>query len=256
MKHTAAIWTAAWLLSGMALLPDTALAQDWKQYSYPTPGFAIQFPVPPSVQSATYSGPGGASLPMTSYLARQAGIVYRLDVVDFSGTHADAMRTIAETEKAMGATGKVTVAVDARVGRDFGRELSVTGTDASRSTVAIFYVGDHLYILDGHSSPPNAIARSGNAVRFQESLQFIGQGGGRGGFGGFGRFGGGQGRFGPGAGPQALSACQGKSAGDSVQLPTPRGPVAATCTLIARPNGPPRGGPPPEAPQPPATTSP
>jgi hypothetical protein len=173
MKHAAAIWTVGGLLAGMALLPGTALAQDWKQYSYPNAGFAVQFPVPPTVQSSTYARPGGASLPMTSYSARQEGIVYRLDVVDFSGTHADATRTIAETEKAMGTTGKVTVAVDARVGRSFGRELSVTGADGGRSAVAIFYVGDHLYILDGHSLPPNAIARSGDAVRFQESLQFI-----------------------------------------------------------------------------------
>lgn len=247
MQRTAAIWTAVWLLTGSVLLAGTALAQDWKQYSYPAPGFAIQFPVPPTVQSGTYPRPDGAALPMTSYLARQEGIVYRLDVVDFSGTHADEMRTIAETEKALGATGKVAVAVDARVSRSFGRELSLTRADGSRSAVAIFYVGDHLYILDGHSLPPNAIARSGDAIRFQESLQFIGQNGGRGGFGGFGgfgRFGGGRGRAGGGFNPQAASACQGKSAGDTVQLQTPGGPVAATCTLIARPDGPPPTAPP------------
>jgi uncharacterized membrane protein YgcG len=255
MRRTAAIRTTVWLLSGAALLavtallPATAQAQDWKQYRYDNAGFVIQLPVPPTVQSGTYARAGGASLPMTSYVARQEGIVYRLDVVDFSGTHADETRTIAEAEKAMGATGKVTVAIDARVSRSFGRELSINGADGSRSAVAIFYVDDHLFVLDGHSLPPDAIARSGNAIRFEESLQFIGQNGGFGGFRGGGRFGGGRGRFG-GGGPQALSACQGKSVGDSVQLQTPQGPVAATCTLIARPNGPPPDAPPgPNGPQ-------
>lgn len=238
------ICRTAWLLAGTALLPVTAHAQDWKAYTFQNPGFVIQLPVPPMVQSGSYRRPDGASLPMSSYVARQQGIIYRLDVVDFSGTRADETRTIAEAEKAMGATGKVTVAIDARVGRAFGRELSISRTDGSRSSVAIFYVGDHLYILEGRSLPPNAIARSGNAIRFEESLQFIGQNGGFGGFRGDGRFGGGRGRFGGGFNPQALSACQGKSAGDSVQLQTPRGPVPATCTLIARPNGPPPNAPP------------
>jgi hypothetical protein len=242
MKCTAAaIRMTAWLLPLAALLPLRAGAQDWKQYSYPTPGFAIQFPVPPEVQGSTYARPDGAALPMTRYTARQDGNVYRLDVVDYSGTHADATRTIAATEKSLGATGTVTVAIDARVNRAFGRELSINGADGSRSAVAIFFVGDHLYILDGQSLPPNAIGRSGNAVRFQESLQFIGANGGFGGFGGFGRFG--RGRFGGGLNPQAVTACQGKSAGDAVQLQTPRGTVAATCTLVARPNGPPPGAP-------------
>ncbi|HTT06551.1 MAG TPA: hypothetical protein VMF64_14835 [Steroidobacteraceae bacterium] len=258
MKRTAAIWTAAWLLAGTAgaaMLPATALAQDWKQYSYPDAGFAIQFPEPPAVQHSTYQSPAGVALPMTRYVARQDGIVYTLDIVDFAGRHADGTTTIAEVEKSFAVSGKVTVAIDARVNREFGRELSVSGTDASRSAVALFFVDDHLFILQGRSLPPDAITRSGDAVRFEESLQFIGANRGFGGFRGFGE-GGGFGRSGtfgrPTGGrfgafnPAGVSACQGKSAGDSVQLQTPRGPVAATCTLVARPNEPPAGPPAPE----------
>lgn len=255
MKRTAALWTAAWLLVGSAataLLPLPALAQEWKQYSYPDAGFAIQFPEPPAVQHSTYQSPAGVALPMTRYVAHQDGIVYTLDIVDFGGGHADGTSTIAETEKSFAASGKVTVAIDARVNREFGRELSVSGADGSRSAVAIFFVDGHLFLLQGRSLPPDAITRSGDAVRFEESLQFIGA---NGGFGGFRRFERG-GRFGkpaefvapPGGrfgafNPAGLSACQGKSAGDSVQLQTPRGPVAATCTLVARPNAPPPDAP-------------
>jgi hypothetical protein len=238
MRGAAAILTAAWLL------PTAAFAQDWQAYRYPDAGFAIQLPVPPMVEKGTFTTPAGVSLPMTSYVARQDGIIYTLKVVDFSSVNPDGTKTIADTEKSFGTSGKVTVAIDARVNREFGRELSVTGADGSRSAVAIFFANRRLYILDGQSLPPNAIARSGNAIRFQESLQFIGDNGGFGGFGGFGAFGrpGDRGRFGGGFrggfNPQALDACRNRSVGDIVQIDTPRGVVTATCTLIARPNVP------------------
>jgi hypothetical protein len=216
------------------LAPFSAGAQEWKSYPYPDPGFAIQFPTPPTEEKSTFKTPAGLSLPMTRYSVRQGRNVYRLDVVDYSSTNADGPTTIAEIEKSLGAKGNVTVASDARVNRAMGRELNLSGADGSRSAIALFFVNKHLYVLDGEALPPNALANSSDAVRFQESLQFIGPNGGFGGPGGFG----GQGRFRGGFNPQALTACTGKSVGDTVQLDTPRGTVAATCTLIARPNPP------------------
>jgi hypothetical protein len=236
MKAMVAILIAA------CLTPLAAVAQEWKAYSYPDPGFAIQFPLPPTVESNTIKTSAGASLPVTRYQVRQDRIVYTLNVADYSSTNADEKSTIADAEKAFGASGKVTVAIDARVNRSFGRELSVNGTDGSRSAVAIFFVNKHLYTLVGEALPPDAIQKSGDTIRFQESLQFIGQNGGFGG-GGFGGPGGG--RFRGGFNPQAQIACVGKAAGDAVQLDTPGGTVAATCTLVARPNAPPPGPPPP-----------
>jgi hypothetical protein len=236
MKGAVAIFLAA-----CCLIPVAAVAQEWTVYRYPDAGFAVQLPAAPAVEKSTFRTSAGASLPMTRYTARQNGIVFTLDVVDFSSANADGTSTIADTEKSFGASGKVTVAIDARINRAFGRELSVSRADGSRSAIAIFFINRHLFVLDGKSLPPNAIARSGDAIRFQQSLQFIGE---NGGFGGFGRFGGdGRGRFRGGFNPQALTACQGKSVGAAVQLDTPRGPVSATCTLIARPNGPPPDAP-------------
>jgi hypothetical protein len=231
MKAIVAILLAA------CLTPVAAVAQEWKAYPYPEAGFTIQFPAPPTVEKATFRTSAGVSLPMTRYALRQDRSVYTLSVVDYSSTSADGMSTSAEAEKSFGASGKGTVAIDARVNRSFGRELSVNGTDGSRSAVAIFFVNKHLYELVGEALPPNAIEKSGDSIRFQESLQFTGDNGGG---GGFGRFGGpGGGRFRGGPNPQALAACMGKAVGEAVQLDTPGGPVAATCTLIARPNAPP-----------------
>lgn len=234
MKALVAILVAA------CLMPIAAVAQEWKVYPYPDAGFSIQFPASPTVDKSTFKTSAGVSLPMVRYAVRQDTVVYTLSVVDYSSTNADAMSTIAETEKSFAASGKVNVAIDARVNRSFGRELSVTGTDGSRSTVAIFFVNKHLFTLVGESLPPNAIRRSGDTVRFQESLQFTGENTGFGGFGGFGGGpGGGGGRFRGPFNPQALSACNGKSIGDTVQLDGPGGPRAAICTLVARPVAPP-----------------
>ena len=228
MKVIVALLLAAWLT------PVAALAQEWKVYPYPEVGFAIQFPAPPTVEKGTIKTSPGVLLPMTRYAVRQDRIVYTLSVVDYSTTNADGTSTIAEAEKSFGTSGKVTVAIDARVNRAYGRELSVSGTDGSRSAVALFFVNKHLYTLVGQSLAPNAIEKSGDAIRFQESLQFIGANGGAGGFGGFGGAGGGRFRGGPN--PQALTACTGKAVGDAVQLDTPGGAVPATCTMVARPN--------------------
>jgi hypothetical protein len=231
MKATVAIFVAAWLI------PVAAVAQEWKAYPYPDAGFAVQFPAAPVVEKSTFKTSTGMSLPMTRYAARQDRTIYKIDVVDFSSVNADKTSTIAEAEKSFGASGKVTVAIDARINREYGRELSLSGTDGSRSAIALFFVNKHLFILDGEALPPNAIAKSGDTIRFQESLQFTGNNGGFGGFGGFG--GPGRGRFGGGFNPQALTACTGKSVGDAVQLDGPGGPMPATCTLVARPNRPP-----------------
>jgi hypothetical protein len=117
--------------------------------------------------------------------------------------------------------------------------LNLSGADGSRSDIAIFFVNKHLYTLVGQALPPNAIEQSGDALRFLDSLQFLGD------EGGFGRVfgGGGAERVKTASNPRidvsnphTDATCAGKSAGDAVQLETPSGPVAATCTLVARPN--------------------
>jgi hypothetical protein len=181
-----------------------------------------------------------------------------MTVADFSNIQIDQKAAIADAERAIGVTGKVTFAVDARIDRDYGRELSIAGADGSRSAVAIFFVNKHLYELIGQSLAPDAAAGSDNTIRFQQSLSFGGPRGGDGPpdgggppGGGFGRGGGGRGPGrGGGPNPQAFAACAGKKAGDPVSINTPQGAVAATCVLMARPDRPP-GGPDGDRPPPP-----
>lgn len=169
--------TIAGILAAALMAPAVATAQEWKSYSYDDAGFAVQFPAPPSVEKSTFRTAKGAALPMTRYSARGEGIDFRIDVVDFSGAELEGSHAMADAEKAFGASGKVSVAIDARINQVFGRELSVDGTDGSRSAVALFYVDRRLIELVGQALPPNAMSKSGDAVRFQQSLQFLGGGG-------------------------------------------------------------------------------
>ena len=245
--------SAAALLLAAALLPGPAGAQTpgWQEYRYPDQGFAFQLPAAPHVDVAQAATPTGVTAPARTYRAQGDGIVYTLQVFDLSQAGVNADTIVADTEKALVGPGKVDVAVNARINRQFGRELTISAADGSRLTVALFYVNQHLYELVGKALPPNPADRSAQAIHFQQSLQFVGAdgqgfgggfgGGGPGdGFGGRGRFGQGGGG---GGGQVAQAACAGKAAGDKVTFQTPDGQTtAATCVLVARPDRAPGGG--------------
>ena len=88
-------------------------------------------------------------------------------------------------------SGNIGVDVRERINGQFGHELNLANKDGSASTMAIFFANHRLYKLEAKVLPPNPQSGSGDAVRFQQSLQFIGDAAGR----GFGR-----GPFGPGRG--------------------------------------------------------
>jgi hypothetical protein len=258
------------LFAGLVMSGEV-YAQEWQTYTYPDPGFAIQFPGVPNVQTTKQKNSVGLTLPVTRYVVRQDGVQYTLSVVNYSSTNADPLSTIGETARSFRAKGKVNADTGVRVNGNHGRELTMTESDGSRSDIAIFFVDNHLYTAVGQALPPNPMERSADTARFQQSLQFPSDDGGfLGLFGGRGRTGsnaaestvtvggssadavtagrgtGGRGsrageHLGTVTNQRADAACVGKSAGDVVQLDTPNGPVSATCTLTARPS-PPSGG--------------
>jgi hypothetical protein len=255
------------LFAGL-VISSAAHAEEWQTYTYPDPGFAIQFPSAPIVQTTKFKNAAGVTLPVTRYVVRQDGVQYTLSVVNYSITNADALSTIGETARLFSAKGTVNANTGARVNGNHGRELTITESDGSRSDIAIFFVDNHLYTAVGQAFPPNPMERSADTARFQQSLQFLADDSGF-----LGLFGGrrqkgsnaaasavtigstgsngvstdsGTGGSGSNAGEhfrtvanqRADAACAGKSAGDVVQLDTPAGPVPATCILTARPNPP------------------
>ena len=236
----------AFALLLLAAVPASSWAQTWTRYPMPDAGFAVQLPAPPSRSTTTVTAPAKLAGPAQLFSLKDGNTTYTVQVTDLSSSSISQQDAIREAEKALAAKGTVKAALDARINRQFGRELSVDEVDGGRLVAAVFFVNRHLIQLTGVAGPPNAQGASSNLIRFQQSLEFVGAGG-QGGPGGFGP-GGGQGgpggfggRRGPGGNPQAQAACINKAAGDKVQLDTPNGSVAATCVLVARPDQPPGG---------------
>ncbi len=251
------------LIAGL-VISGAAHAQEWQTYTYPDPGFAIQFPGVPDVQTSKFKNAVGVTLSVTRFVVRQNGVQYTLSVVNYSSTNADALSTIGETAKSFSARGKVNANTGARVNRNHGRELTITESDGSRSDIAIFFVNNYLYTAVGQALPPNPTERSADTAHFQQSLQFLDDdhgfprlfgGGAKTGshapastvtIGSTSAYGVGASTDSSGGGSnggehfrtfanqRADAACVGKSAGDVVQIDTPTGPVPATCTLTAR----------------------
>ena len=149
-----------------------AAAQDWREYAYPDASFAVQFPGEPVVESGAYLAAGGITVPATIHILRQPAIVFSVTVADLTGTPADNRNAIDQAVRALAGTGEIRADVRAEINDQYGRELSITETDGSRSIYAIFFINHRLYELKGKVLPPTPERRSGDAVRFQQSLRF------------------------------------------------------------------------------------
>jgi len=182
------------------LLSAPVQAEGWDEHAYPDAGFAVQFPVDPQVDAGSYETVGGVAVPATVYSARQGSSVYTVTVAELANTPADQPSAIEDAVSLVLKTGQIKLDVNARINREFGRELSIVENDGSRSLMGIFFFNHRLYELRAKVLPPDPEAGSADALRFQQSLRFTADNGGRAGRGP-GRFG--RGRFGPGD-PQPL----------------------------------------------------
>ena len=158
---------------GLAAASVPALGQGWKEYSYPQSGFVVQFPAEPVISQGTFRAGTGPSVPSVSYSVRQDGIDYSVMVADYSGQRIDGQTAMGEAIKALAEVGEIKLDSQERIDRDFGHDITLAGKDGSRSMLAIFFVGNRLYELNGKALAPNAEAGSGKTARFQQTLVFI-----------------------------------------------------------------------------------
>jgi hypothetical protein len=176
-------------LALFALLVSPALAQEWQQFTYPDQGFSVSFPGQPQIRDSTITLAAGSNVPARIYSLTQGANDYLLTIADFSAATSDDDTIINQAADALRATGTVSVDIQARVRRNYGRQLAVTAKDGSHSVGAIFFVNHHLFQIEGITHPANGGGDSSGAARFQQSLDFIGANGGYGyGFGGRYRF--------------------------------------------------------------------
>jgi hypothetical protein len=151
-----------------------AAAQSWKEYSYPDYAFTVSFPAQPKIETTTYPSADGRPVPARVYSVAQDNGVFKMTVADLSNAGLEEGPVIDHAIKTLSQGGEIKVDIPARVGRVFGRQLSILGPDGSRSSVALFCHEGRLYQIEGKSLPTgNATA---DAIRFQQSLIFTDSG--------------------------------------------------------------------------------
>jgi hypothetical protein len=155
-------------------LTGAAHADSWKQFSDPAYAFAVSFPADPKVETTTYQAPDGHAVPARVYSAAEDTGAFKMTVADLSDSGLEESAVIDNAIKSLSASGEIKLNIPARVSRVFGRQLSILGTDGSRSSVALFYYEGRLYQIEGKALPnSNATA---DAIRFQQSLIFTDNG--------------------------------------------------------------------------------
>lgn len=170
----------------------SAFAQGWQEYRDDQMGFAVSFPGTPIVSDSTYKLADGSSLKAKLYDFKQGGGEFRVIVADFSTSSVQDNAAIDQAVKALSSGGKVAFDIEARVNRNYGRQLSITAPDGTRTVSAVFFVNHRLYQIEGIIHPGEG-SGTNDAVRFQQSVNFLGGGGGGRGFGLPGRGPGGRG---------------------------------------------------------------
>ena len=134
-----------------AIAAGSAFAAEggWREFSYPESGFAAQYPDRPKVEDRPYKTAQAAegSVKERVYSFDSGGVVYAVQVADFTRTRADKDRTIDEAAKNLLALGKVTHDESGRIDWNFGREIRIENDNGTSITDAIFFIDKKLYQL-------------------------------------------------------------------------------------------------------------
>jgi hypothetical protein len=162
------------LVFALFAISGPAAAQSWTEYSYPDDAFRVSFPAEPKIETTTYQAADGHAVPARVYSVAQDSAEFRMTIADLTDTGLAENAVIDQAVATLSKGGEVKVNIPARVSRVFGRQLSILGTDGSRTSVALFDYKGRLYQIEGKSLPNhNATA---DAIRFQQSLIFTDNG--------------------------------------------------------------------------------
>jgi hypothetical protein len=161
------------LLLGVLAAGDEATAQSWKEYSYPDDFFSVVFPAAPKIETTTYQVADDRSVRSRVYSVNQDGVLLKVTVAELANTGLPESAVIDHAIRMLSASSEVKFNIPHRIDAVYGRQLSLTGADGSRSMVALFDYKGRLYLIEG-KAPPNASAAMVDAIRFQQSLIFTG----------------------------------------------------------------------------------
>jgi hypothetical protein len=146
-----------------------AAAQSWREYSYPAYAFTITFPADPKIETTTYQIADGRSVEAHVYSVRHNNGEFKVTVAELANTGLEENAVIDHAIKTLSEGGEVKLNFPHRVYQVYGRQLSVLGTDGSRSTIAVFDYKGRLYQIEGKTHPGGDAI---DMIRFQQSLVF------------------------------------------------------------------------------------
>ena len=159
------------LLLAAFVLSSPAAAQSWKEYSYPDFFFSITFPADPQIETTTYPVADDRLVEARVYSVRRDSGMFKVTVAELARTGLEEGAVIDNAIKRLSAGGEVKVNIPHRVDAVYGRQLSITGANGGRSTVALFDYRGRLYQIEG-TAPTGEAAAMVDAFRFQQSLIF------------------------------------------------------------------------------------
>lgn len=152
-----------------------AVAQSWREYSYPDRFFAVAFPSDPQMETITYQAAADRPVEAHVYSVQQDSAVFNLTVAELKDTGLEESAVIDYAIKTMSEGGEVKVNIPHRINRVYGRQLSIVGPDGIKSMVAVFDYNGRLYQIEGKALPTGNDTTA-DAIRFVQSLIFTGGG--------------------------------------------------------------------------------
>ena len=146
----------------------------WQEYTYPDEQFAVSFPSQPTMVTMPFKAADGTAVTETLYSVRQETGLFRVAVIDFSEAGIDRTTAIGQAVADLREKGNVKLDIQARVQGNIGRYLNLASNDGSHTIAAVFFGNNRLYEIEGTIPASNPDALSGEMIRFQQSLRFMG----------------------------------------------------------------------------------
>jgi hypothetical protein len=159
------------IILAVFILGSPAVAQTWKEYSYPDYAFSVDFPAKPLVENRTYQVADNHSVPARVYSVRQNSSELKVTIADLANTGLDETSVIDYAIKTLSAGGEVTFNIPQRIDSVYGRSVAIQRGDGSRSTIGVFDYHARLYQIEAKALPGGSDAAA-ETLRFHQSLAF------------------------------------------------------------------------------------
>ena len=145
----------------------------WREYAYGDQQFAVAFPAAPAVAKIR-SDDSAEPVSETVYLLQQPASRFEVTVFDLLRAPIGEQMAIARSVAALRRKGEITLDIASEVQGHWGRYLSITAADGSRTIAAVYFRNDRLYEIAASAPAASFEAVSSDLVRFQQSLRFFG----------------------------------------------------------------------------------